>query len=80
MKFAGIKRERAPFVLTPEFAFVITGGQDKPETSRAFQHFVQLACTAYNLVRQNASKVCCFFFFFVVFDVPLVHSLLRCFK
>jgi hypothetical protein len=56
MKFAGIKRERAPFVLTPEFAFVITGGQDKPETSRAFAHFVQLACTAYNLVRQNASK------------------------
>ncbi len=58
MKFAGIKRERAPFVLTPEFAFVITGGQDKPETSKAFQHFIQLACTAYNLVRQNASKVC----------------------
>lgn len=70
MKFAGIKRERAPFVLTPEFAFVITGSQEKPEKSRAFAHFIQLACTAYNLVRQNASKFIALFQMMLSTGIP----------
>ena len=70
MKFAGIKRERAPFVLTPEFAFVITGAQEKPEKSKAFAHFIQLACTAYNLVRQNASKFIALFQMMLSTGIP----------
>ena len=70
MKFAGIKRERAPFVLTPEFAFVITGGQEKPEKSRNFFNFIQVACTAYNLVRQNASKFIALFQMMLSTGIP----------
>jgi phosphatidylinositol-4,5-bisphosphate 3-kinase len=50
--FAGLKRERAPFVLTPEFAFVM-GGKD----SDRFRYFVRLCCRAYNLVRRNSNLI-----------------------
>ncbi|KAI5620325.1 phosphatidylinositol 4-phosphate 3-kinase C2 domain-containing subunit alpha isoform X2, partial [Silurus asotus] len=46
------KRDRAPFVLTSDMAYVINGGE-RP-TSR-FQHFVDLCCQAYNLIRKHSS-------------------------
>lgn len=49
-KFAGVSRDRAPFVFTPEFAYVM-GGQNSPIYSK----FVQQACLAYNIVRRNAA-------------------------
>lgn len=49
-KKLGIKRERAPFVFTPDFAFVI-GGKGSPN----FQRFEHLCCTAYNIVRKHAN-------------------------
>lgn len=45
-------RDRAPFVLTSDMAYVINGGE-RP-TSR-FQLFVDLCSQAYNLIRKNAS-------------------------
>lgn len=48
MKWKGIKRERAPFVFTPEFLFVLGG-----EKSPMFQQFVHLCCLAYNLLREE---------------------------
>ena len=46
----GIKRERAPFVLTPDFAFVL-GGKGSPE----FREFISLCCEAYNVVRKHSN-------------------------
>lgn len=46
----GIKRERAPFVFTPDFAYVM-GGKDSPD----FMTYVNLCCTAYNILRKNAA-------------------------
>lgn len=47
-----IHRDRTPFVLTSDMAYVINGG-DKP--SAKFHHFVDLCCTAFNVVRRHGS-------------------------
>uniref|UniRef100_A0A3B5KZZ0 Phosphatidylinositol 4-phosphate 3-kinase C2 domain-containing subunit alpha n=1 Tax=Xiphophorus couchianus TaxID=32473 RepID=A0A3B5KZZ0_9TELE len=49
--FGSFRRDRAPFVLTSDMAYVINGGE-RP-TSR-FQLFVDLCCQAYNLIRKNS--------------------------
>ncbi|EDV96661.1 phosphatidylinositol 4-phosphate 3-kinase C2 domain-containing subunit beta [Drosophila grimshawi] len=49
--FGNIKRDRTPFVLTSDMAYVINGG-DKPSTD--FHYFVDLCCRAFNIVRKNA--------------------------
>lgn len=47
----GIKRERAPFVLTPDFAFVM-GGEGSPN----FKKFIDYCCASYNILRRHANK------------------------
>jgi len=47
----GISRERAKFVFTPDFAYVLGG-----VTSNEFRDFVSLCCQAYNILRKNASN------------------------
>jgi phosphatidylinositol-4,5-bisphosphate 3-kinase catalytic subunit alpha/beta/delta len=49
MKFGGIKRDRAPFVLTPEFVHVI-GGRDSP----GWEQFVKYCVNAFNVVRRHS--------------------------
>lgn len=46
--FGNIKRDRTPFVLTSDMAYVINGG-DKP--SKKFQYFIDLCCQAFNIIR-----------------------------
>jgi hypothetical protein len=48
MKFGAYKRERAPFVLTPEFVFVM--GDTK---SSRYAHFVDLCLKGYNSLRRH---------------------------
>ncbi|KAG8182177.1 hypothetical protein JTE90_017128 [Oedothorax gibbosus] len=48
--FGNIKRDRTPFVLTSDMAYVINGG-DKP--SKKFQYFIDLCCQAFNVVRSH---------------------------
>jgi hypothetical protein len=50
IKFGAYKRERAPFVLTPEFAYVMGG-----EKSQGFAQFKALACNLYNSLRKHSS-------------------------
>jgi phosphatidylinositol kinase/protein kinase (PI-3 family) len=59
-----LKRDRAPFVFTPDMAYVMGG-----TNTETFQFFEELCCKAYNIVRKNAqifinlfamaSTVCC---------------------
>jgi Phosphatidylinositol 3- and 4-kinase/Phosphoinositide 3-kinase family, accessory domain (PIK domain)/Phosphoinositide 3-kinase C2/Calponin homology (CH) domain/RhoGEF domain len=51
LSFAGIERETTPFVLTPDFVHVISGGAGIE--SPPFQEFVELCCRAYNVIRRN---------------------------
>ncbi|KAM9968595.1 hypothetical protein ACTFIW_007745 [Dictyostelium discoideum] len=48
MKFHGYKREKAPFVLTPEFAHVMGG-----EKSLSFKFFSDLCCLSYKFLRNH---------------------------
>ncbi|CAB0007671.1 unnamed protein product, partial [Nesidiocoris tenuis] len=48
------KRDRSPFVLTSDMAYVINGG-DKP--SARFHHFVDLCCQAFNIVRNEGNII-----------------------
>jgi len=50
LKFGPIVRDKAPFVLTPEMAYVM-GGRDSPD----FKRFVVLCCKAYNIIRTHAN-------------------------
>ena len=45
----GIKRERAPFVLTPDFVYVMG-----TKTSERFAKFQDICCQAYIILRRNA--------------------------
>jgi len=56
----GIKRERAPFVFTPDFAFVLTS--HGPED---FDKFVKVCGVAYNVIRASAHE------FIVLFQLML---------
>ena len=50
-KFGPINRDRVPFVLTSDMAYVINGGE---KTTANFQTFVDMCCQAYNIVRANS--------------------------
>lgn len=48
--FGSIKRDRTPFVLTPDMAYVINGGDRK---GQQFQLFIDFCCQAFNILRKN---------------------------
>ena len=48
----GIKRERARFVLTPDFAYVMGG--EKKEKGEGFKEFEELCVQAYSILREQA--------------------------
>ena len=46
----GFRRERAPFVFTPQYAAVLGGPK-----SEMYQRFVEVACNAYNILRKHST-------------------------
>ncbi|XP_033752921.1 phosphatidylinositol 4-phosphate 3-kinase C2 domain-containing subunit beta-like, partial [Pecten maximus] len=50
--FGSIKRDRVPFVLTSDMAFVINNGEKR---SDRFQNFIDQCCQAFNIIRKNAN-------------------------
>lgn len=48
--FGKFKRDRAPFVLTPDMVYVIDGCD---HSTIMFQRFIDLCCHAYNILRDH---------------------------
>eukprot|EP00727_Mastigamoeba_balamuthi_P000750 m51a1_g10672 putative phosphatidylinositol- -diphosphate 3-kinase (1278) ;mRNA; f:26325-31812 len=68
-KKLGINREPAPFVFTPDFAFVM-GGRGAPD----FDQFVALACSAYGIIREHASMFINLFALMLSTGIPELQS------
>ncbi|XP_070200165.1 phosphatidylinositol 4-phosphate 3-kinase C2 domain-containing subunit alpha-like [Littorina saxatilis] len=49
--FGNIKRDRVPFVLTPDMAYVINDGGKQDDR---FQQFIDLCCQSFNILRRHA--------------------------
>ena len=64
-KWKGIKRDRAPFVLTPEFAYVMGG-----KKNQGFLKFSDVACDAYNVIRKYSSTFITLFTMMLYTDIP----------
>ena len=53
-KFGNISRDRVPFVLTPDMAYVINNGIT---TTPNFQKFIEYCCSAFNIIRHNMDLI-----------------------
>lgn len=69
--FGNFKRDRTPFVLTSDMAYVINGG-DRP--SEKFHNFVDLCCKAFNIVRKHGDLILHMLALMVSSDIPNVTS------
>eukprot|EP01132_Coremiostelium_polycephalum_P011112 gene11112-13596_t len=65
MKFHGYKREKAPFVLTPEFVHVMGG-----EKSNSFKWFSDLCCLSYNIIRKHRNLFIILFMLMISTGIP----------
>jgi hypothetical protein len=68
--FGAFRRDRAPFVLTPEFVFAM-GGRQSPN----FDRFCDMACRAFNIVRHNAHVLIALFSMMVSTGIPELQSI-----
>ncbi|KAF2073262.1 hypothetical protein CYY_005424 [Polysphondylium violaceum] len=65
MKFHGYKREKAPFVLTPEFAHVMGG-----EKSNSFKWFTELCSLSYQFLRKHRNLFIILFSLMISTGIP----------
>jgi len=61
----GIKRERAPFIFNPQYAYVMGDKRDEP-----FQQFIQLCGRAYNIIRRHADMFINLFLMMLSTGIP----------
>ena len=66
-KFGSIKRDRVPFVLTPDMVYVINGGD---KMTRKFHTFVDLCCQAFNSLRQSGNLILTLFALMASSGIP----------
>lgn len=69
--FGNFKRDRTPFVLTSDMAYVINGG-DRP--SDKFHFFVDLCCRAFNIVRKHGDLLLHMFALMATSGIPGVTT------
>merc|ERR1712137_113630 len=65
----GIKRERAPFIFTPQYAHVLGGKGAKP-----FNRFVDICCQAFNILRRNMDMFIILFQMMLCTGIPELAS------
>lgn len=70
-KFGPINRDRVPFVLTTDMAYVINEGE-KPTPH--FQTFVDLCCQAYNLARAKGNTFLSLMMLMLQAGIPELQS------
>ena len=70
----GIKRERTPFVLTEDFAKVITKGSANPIETEEFKRFQILCENAYMIVRRYSHLIINLFTLMLSSDMPELQS------
>jgi len=68
-KWKGFKRDRAPFVLTPEFAYVM-GGKDSAD----FAKFCEVACNCFLIARRDNQIFINLFSMMLSTDIPEIRS------
>lgn len=66
-KFGAIRRDRVPFVLTPDMVFVINGGKGSTEK---FHTFVELCCKAFNVLRNQGNLILTLFALMASSGIP----------
>jgi len=69
MKFGVFKRERAPFVFTPEFAHVI-----RTKDNDNFQRFTQSCCKGYNVIRKHSHTFIVLFLLMLTTGIPQLST------
>jgi phosphatidylinositol kinase/protein kinase (PI-3 family) len=61
----GVKRETAPFIFTPMYAYMM-GGPDSP----IYEHYCAIACRAYNIIRKQSSMLIVLFTLMLSTGIP----------
>ena len=67
----GFKRERAPFIFTPQYAQVLDG-----KNAPAYKKFVETACLAFNILRRHKDTFITLFQ--MVFIFFIIFSYMKC--
>ncbi|XP_071121891.1 phosphatidylinositol 4-phosphate 3-kinase C2 domain-containing subunit alpha-like isoform X2 [Mytilus edulis] len=69
--FGNIKRDRVPFVLTSDMAYVINNGEKQ---NNKFQEFVDMCCQAFNILRKNTNLFLNLFALLSKSGIPGIHK------
>lgn len=70
----GIRRERVPFVLTHDFVYVITYGEQNPKKSEYFNRFQQYCEEAFLIIRRKGPLIISLFAMMLSTGIPEISS------